>query len=201
MSAAPELPLPEPLVPGLDEIDGPVSEEDFLALPEDRRVELLDGGLLVSPAPRSPHQRMSSRLWMVLEFARPDGWEVLETVNVRAGPGRILIPDLAVVRRQGAATVVWDAVDVVMVVEVVGPGSVATDRAIKPQLYAAAGIPHYLRVELGPVAPTATAYRRTDGRYVEAVRAAPRERLRLTEPFAVDVDLGELLAAERPPRG
>lgn len=201
MSAAPDLPLWDALVPGLDGPAGPLSEEDFLALPEDRRVELLDGALLVSPSARAPHQRMSLRLALVLEFARPDGWEVFETVNVRVAPGRILIPDLTVVHRRGADTVVFDAADVVMVVEVVSPGSVVTDRAVKPGLYAAAGIPHYLRVELGPVGPHATAYRRVDGRYVEAVHAAPRERLRLTEPFDVDVDLAELLAAERPPRG
>jgi hypothetical protein len=42
--------------------DGPWTEQDFLALPEERRIELLDGELLVSPAPRHAHQRLSSRL-------------------------------------------------------------------------------------------------------------------------------------------
>ena len=46
-----------------------------------------------------------------------------------------------------------------MIVEIVSPGGVAADRAIKPQLYATAGIEHYLRIELGKPAPSSVAYR------------------------------------------
>ena len=184
--------------------DRPWTEADFLALPDSRsRIELLDSELLVSPAAGSPHQRMSFRFCIVLERARPDGLEVLEAVNVRVDPGTILIPDLVVVRRPGTGTVVWDAVDVLMVVEIVSPGSARADRAVKPQLYAAAGIAHYLRIELGAsgTGPSAVGYELRDGRYVEVVRADPGERLRLASPFPVDVDLGELFAADRPPLG
>ncbi|MEU0470146.1 hypothetical protein ABZ215_39635 [Amycolatopsis sp. NPDC006131] len=42
----------------------PWTVEDVLDLPEDRgcRIELVDGALLVSPAPRSGHQRLLQRL-------------------------------------------------------------------------------------------------------------------------------------------
>ncbi|MGH3764662.1 MAG: hypothetical protein ACRDS0_31815 [Pseudonocardiaceae bacterium] len=43
---------------------GPWTEQDFLALPEDRRIELLDGELLVSPSPRRRHQRLS--MWLAM---------------------------------------------------------------------------------------------------------------------------------------
>lgn len=72
---------------------------------------------------------------------------MLEAVNVRVAPGKILIPDLVVVGKPGADIAVWDPVDVVMAIEIVSRGSVATDRAVKPQLYAAAGIRYYLRIE------------------------------------------------------
>lgn len=177
---------------------GPWTEEDFFALPEDRRIELLDGELLVSPAPRYPHQRLSSRLWSALEMAEAPGFEVLEAVNVRVAPGRILIPDIVVITNPGADLTVSEAADVSMVVEIVSRGGVVADRAVKPQLYAAAGIPHYVRIELGDEGPTAITYRLRGGRYIEFARAGSGERLRLTEPFVIDVDLAELVCRTRP---
>ena len=49
----------------------PWTEEAFLALPEDRRVELVDGSLLVSPAGRGLHQWLSFQLCAVLNAAAP----------------------------------------------------------------------------------------------------------------------------------
>jgi hypothetical protein len=41
---------------------GPWTEADYLALPEDnRRIELLDGGLLMSPSASVSHRLLSSR--------------------------------------------------------------------------------------------------------------------------------------------
>ena len=178
---------------------GPWTEQDYLAMPEDRsRIELLDGGLLVNPAPGSRHQRLSSRLWLALESARPAGVETLETVNVRVAPGRILIPDLVVVSGSGADRTVWDAVDVQMVVEIVSPGSVAADRAIKPPLYAAAGIANYVRIEQRRGQPSAVRFRLDQGGYVQVAGPPADQVLRLTQPFVAEIDLAALLAAERP---
>lgn len=176
---------------------GPWTEAEFLALPEDRRIELLDGELLVSPSARRVHQRLSFRLATALDAAAPPGFEVLEAINVRVGPGRILIPDLAVVTDPGADDVVADAAAVALVVEIASPGSVAADRAVKPALYAAAGIPGYLRVDLGADGVDAAAYRLAGGRYVVSGRAASGQRLRLTEPFPVELDLARLAATTR----
>jgi Uma2 family endonuclease len=178
---------------------GPWTEEEFLALPDDRRIELLDGGLLVSPGPGGRHQRMSSQLWHALGRAAPDWLEVLEAINVRVGPDRILIPDLVVVTNPGLDLTVWDPADIAMIVEIVSPGCVAADRAVKPQLYAAAGIEHYLRIELGKPSPSAIVYRSQRDHYVEVASSAPGQRLRLVEPFPVELDLAAFAAATRPP--
>lgn len=86
---------------------GPWTEQDYLALPSDRRrIELLDGSLLVSPSAGYRHQRMSSQLWLALSAAAPPGFEVLEAINVRVAPGKILIPDLVAVTTPGEDRIV-----------------------------------------------------------------------------------------------
>jgi len=99
-------------VPTLDEHAQAWTEEEFLALPETvwPRLELLDGALLVSPAPRKSHQRVSRAFANAIDAAVLEGWEVLEGINVRLTTGRIFIPDLVVVREIGEG-VVTDAVD------------------------------------------------------------------------------------------
>ena len=186
-------------VPEVFEHAGPWTEAEFLALPVDRRVELLDGALLVSPSARGRHQRLSSRLWAALDAAVPVGMEVLEAVNVRVGPDKILIPDLVVITVPGLDLAVYQATDVVLVVEIVSPGNAVVDRVVKPQLYAQAGIPYYLRIEQGETGCSAVAYRLQRDRYIELVRADPGRPLVLTEPFAVTLDLTALAAATRPP--
>ena len=190
--------MARPLFDELLDHPGPWTEEDFLALPEDRRIELVDGGLLMSPSAGRAHQRLSFRLAGAFDAAVVPGFEVMEAVNVRVAPGRILIPDVVVVTDPGAQDATADAAAVALVVEIVSPGSVAVDRAIKPPLYAAAGIPHYLRVEPGGGGVSATAHRLTDGRYREIASAAPGERLRLLEPFPVELDLTCLARTTRP---
>lgn len=191
--------MASPAQPDLLDHVGPWTERDYLALPEDRRrVELLDGGLLVSPAAGGRHQRLSFHLCYALGRAAPSWLEVLEAINVRVAPGQILIPDLVVVTNPGLDLTVWEPADVAMAVEIVSTGSVAADRAIKPRLYAAAGLEHYLRIELGNPSPSSTAYQLQRGHYVEAVSSRPGEVLRLADPFPVDLDLAELAAATRP---
>ncbi len=176
--------------------DGPWTEEDYLALPEDKRIELLDGSLLVSPYANSRHQRFSSRFWAAVDAVLQAGLEILETVNVRLASGRMFIPDIVVLTNPGAEVVVYDAVDLLMVIEIVSRGNPLVDRVLKPQAYAEAGIPYYLRIE--QEGPSAVAYRLVDGRYVEYAAVAAGERLVLTEPFALDVDLAALATVTRP---
>lgn len=192
--AAPETAEPAYLL----EHAGPWTEEDFLGLPIDRRVELVDGSLLVSPAGRGVHQWLSSRLWArLMEFA-PQDVTVLEAVNVRVAPGRILIPDLAVVRAPDLTAVVYPAADVSLVVEIASPGNLAVDRALKPQLYAQAGVPLLLRIELEPteleyIAPTAILLELDGERYREVRRVPPGALTELREPFPVSFDLATLI--------
>jgi Uma2 family endonuclease len=171
---------------------GPWTEAAFLALPEDnRRIELLDGALLVSPSPTARHQRLSLLLAMAFERAHPRGTQTLFAVDVRVDRDRILVPDVVVVVKPTAEVKVFPASDVLLALEIVSPGSVAVDRAIKPPLYARAGIPVYVRID--QASPTAHVFRLHDELYV---LESSGPVLRLGEPFGMELDLVAMLEAD-----
>lgn len=179
----------------------PWTEEAWLALPESMgRVELLDGSLLVSPLSGYPHQRLVRNLVGVLHAAAPGQFEVFPGGNVRVRPGWILIPDIVVLTTRGLDAKIVDATAVMLVVEITSPSNAWSDRLVKPDAYARAGIPYYLRVDLdrgvdriGAVLYTLPA----EGSYTNTVRAGDDGRLVLDHPFSVDLDLPSLATATR----
>jgi Uma2 family endonuclease len=79
----------------------PLTRADLQVLPDDgHRYELVDGTLVVSPAPRLPHQRMVGNLYMALRAACPPHLEVvLAPFAVALADDTELQPDLLVSAR------------------------------------------------------------------------------------------------------
>lgn len=131
------------------------------------------GVLSVMPPPDSEHAMIASRLFAWLIMAGWPAEQVLQVAGVRiAGPagegGRI--PDVSVWSEPPAPGVWLSVAGLVLVIEIVSPGSEAMDEVVKPREYASAGIPQYWVVGRDG-AHTVTLYRLAgDGCYRERAR-------------------------------
>ncbi|MFN8582701.1 MAG: Uma2 family endonuclease [Gemmatimonadaceae bacterium] len=144
--------------------------EEVHALPDNgSRYELIDGELLVTPAPSGVHQRCLQPLTLLLQpFGERLGIEVLQApYSVRLPGGGEVQPDLVAFPR-GHHVVPPDfseVRDLILAVEVVSATSARADRFRKRQLYLSAGIPEYWIVDLGNrlIGTVDAARRRTGG--------------------------------------
>jgi Uma2 family endonuclease len=115
--------------------------EEVLAFPNDgNRYELVDGELLVTPAPRSRHQlvvgELYGRLYQYLEQHRLGVRVVLSPADIR-WPGEVLVqPDVFVVPAEELTSQDWSSVrTLLLAVEVISPSSSRYDRVTKRRVY------------------------------------------------------------------
>lgn len=163
---------------------------DLLAAPDHVVAEIIEGELVTSPRPASPHARACSALGGDLfgtfdgppgDPSRPGGWWILDEPELHFGP-EVVVPDLAGWRRERMPTIPnvpafslapdW-------VCEVVSPSTERHDRGGKMRIYARAGVA-YLWL-LDPLARVLETYRREDKAWADsgthrgdgAIRAVP----------------------------
>jgi Uma2 family endonuclease len=175
-----------------------LSVADYEALPEEvcRRIEIVDGAIVVNAAPRRPHQTIVRRLTNVLETASGSALAVDFDIDLRLRDVPLLNrrPDIVVYDSSLDSDAVLRPQHCLLLVEVMLPGSLTADQIDKPAEYASAGIAHFWRVENvdNPGALTIFHYRLdpTTGTYVSV--GASVDKLVISDPFDLSVNFTEL---------
>ena len=126
--------------------------EDLAQFPDDgNRYELVDGFLLVTPAPLPAHEVVVSRLNMALlpYIGLTGRGMVLTGGALQSASGTHLEPDLLVVPRVARIPTQWlDMPPPWLAIEVSCRHSRIYDRDFKGPAYTALGVPEYWRVDL-----------------------------------------------------
>lgn len=173
----------------------PISAEQYDSWAEEQCVgiEVVHGRVVTRPSASKRHNRLARILANALDAAAGPDWNADTDFDVRLQdiPLTNRRPDVTAYRAETIDLAPTRPEHVLLVAEVVSPGSETTDRIVKVDQYAKAGIPFYWRVEQAATGvpiiytyvldPTTKAYR--DGEmFTGAIKTAA--------PFPVTADLG-----------
>ena len=140
---------------------------DYLTTPEDERYELLDGDLIMVPAPNLKHQHVLGNLYYHLrQFITEHGTGrvLVAPCDVYLSDTNVVQPDLLFVSREREHLLsdgqkVRGAPD--LVVEILSPSSADKDRGLKRDIYGRHGVTEYWLVD--PIAETVSIHRQRGG--------------------------------------
>ncbi|QBR92270.1 Uma2 family endonuclease [Nocardioides euryhalodurans] len=171
----------------------PLTAADLAAMPDDgHRYELIDGTLVVTPAPSLRHQLVSSRLANLLDRHCPTGLLVLTApTDVRLADDTLLQPDILVVARETFDREKQSLPAVLLAVEILSPSTRHVDLSLKRARYEVAGCPAYWVVD--PDALELTAWELSGDAYREVGHVSGDAAFAATQPFPVEVVPTELV--------
>ena len=122
--------------------------EDYRTTPDDKRYELLDGELILAPAPRTTHQRTLFELALVVGQHVKDhdlGEVFTAPTDVFLTDTDVVQPDLAFISNERSGIItelnIQGAPD--LVIEVLSPSTASRDRGYKRTLYSRHGVKEY----------------------------------------------------------
>jgi Uma2 family endonuclease len=194
MSVAPKASTPTWPIPP----EGGWTADDLDRLPNlPPHTELIDGSLVFVSPQTAFHERAVDFFKWQLRSLAPADFEVFREFTIDIDQQNRPEPDVIVLRREAwkeSGQTRFPAEAVLLAIEVVSADSVARDRETKPLKYARAKIPHYWRVEdeKGRAAVHAFELEPTTGTYTSV--GIFRERMKVSAPFPVDLDLAEIKA-------
>ncbi|MBT9148649.1 MAG: hypothetical protein DDT27_00171 [Dehalococcoidia bacterium] len=127
--------------------------DDYRTAPDDKRYELLEGELVMVPAPSFAHQRISSNIEFILQrFVRQHHLGIILSApfDVVLSEERVFQPDILFVSRERLSIInlqnIRDAAPD-LVVEIVSPATAERDRFYKRAVYARYRVKEYWIVD------------------------------------------------------
>jgi Uma2 family endonuclease len=161
--------LPDSITRAVEILDRRLTGAEYESLPENPRLELVDGVLHLMTPPTGLHQDVVEAMKARLRTLCPRELRVVREQELRLGDVHRRSPDLMVIRAAAYDPhgYSYQPPDVLLIVEVVSPGTQTTDRIHKPGEYQRAKISHFWRVEPQPVLTIFTYQLGETGRYLE----------------------------------
>ncbi|CAO5164322.1 putative restriction endonuclease domain-containing protein [Frankia sp. AiPs1] len=122
---------------------------DTLSEEQSRDIEIVDGMVVMVPSASLQHNRLAKKVAVAMETAGAPEWFADLDFDVRLHdvPLTVRRPDIVVYRAGAVGFPPMRPESILLVGEVVSPGSETTDRVFKPEQYARAGIQFYWRIE------------------------------------------------------
>lgn len=193
----------------------PATIADWLAVPEERRAELIQGRIVYHVMPGAAHGAVQAQVSAAIvpeyhrrsgDTDRPGGWWISQEVDMEIG-GIGCRPDLVGwLRSEHPKMPKPDARGVVTaapawICEVLSASTASTDLGAKRDAYHRAGVAWYWIAD--PANRTLTALKRADEGYVIASVGGWGMRVRVAPFEAVEIDLSEVFddGEEFPSRG
>ncbi|HET8774062.1 MAG TPA: Uma2 family endonuclease [Thermoanaerobaculia bacterium] len=147
--------------------------EEFMALPDDgKHYELIEGELVLNPAPNLRHQAIIGNLYLAFRLyldQHRSGKVFVAAVDVVLSIENVLEPDVIVILADRAARLQTKNVQGApnIAVEVLSPGSRRKDEVTKKRLYEHFGVDEYWIAD--PETETVKIYRRAGDAFERAI--------------------------------
>jgi len=163
-----------------------LTRDDLQAMPDDgHRYELVDGALVVTPAPNWTHQRVVLALAVALRDSCPSDLEVfVAPLDVELADDTVLQPDVLVARRADLGQHGLPAAPA-LAVEVLSPSTRLIDHTLKRSRFEVAGCPSYWVVD--PQTPSLTAWELGASGYTELAHVVSDEEFETALPYPVTI--------------
>jgi len=165
--------------------------QDYRELPEGSPYQLIEGELVMSPAPKPMHQIVSGNLFKILsKFTEGKGILLYAPVDVYLDEENAFQPDLIFISNERKDILkedgVYGAPD--LVVEILSPSTAYYDLRKKKEVYERSGVKEYWIVD--PEMKTVEVYVKDKGKFklAEEVKERGKFRSKIIENLEVDLE-------------